>query len=239
MIPSKRVAILQSSYIPWKGFFDIIHDVDLFVFYDDVQFTSRDWRSRNRIVTPNGLLWLTVPAGSDVKRLIKEVELKDDAWQKKHWASIRHAYGKAPFFKIYAPVFEELYLGQRWTSLSAMNQHFITTIARDVLGIQTEFRDSTDYQAEGSKLSRLIDLATKAGATTYISGPAARAYIEPGAFERAGIELVYKDYTGYPEYPQQGNEFEHGVSVVDLIFNTGEAAAEYIWGWRSHAVRAG
>src|SRR5690606_35612836 len=111
--------------------------------------------------TPNGPLWLTVPTGSDIKRLINEVELKNDVWQKKHWASIRHAYGKAPFFKKYAPIFEELYLGQRWTSLSALNQQFTTTIAREVLGIQTEFRDSAEYRAEGSKLERLVDLAIK------------------------------------------------------------------------------
>lgn len=234
MTKIKRVAILQSSYIPWKGYFDIINDVDTFVFYDDVQFTRQDWRSRNRIIANGSPLWLTVPTGTDIKRLINEVRLSDSSWQRKHWSTIRHAYTKTPYFRDLAPAVEELYLGRQWTSLSEMNQHFTRFIAEEMLGIETEFLDSAAFGAESSKLDRLLDLLKKVGATHYLSGPAARSYIQPERFAEAGISLEYKDYSGYPEYRQACTSFEHAVSVLDLIFNTGPAAPEFIWGWREH-----
>lgn len=233
MNPQKRVAILQSSYLPWKGYFDIIHDVDMFIFFDDVQFTHRDWRSRNKVVANGKPLWLTVPTGNDVKRLINEVHLPDPGWQRKHWSTIRHAYAKSPNFRDHAEAFEHIYLGKNWTSLSEMNQFVTRMIASDILGIRTEFRDSIEFNATGSKQDRLIDLLIKADATHYLSGPAARTYIDPARFEEAGIQLEYKDYTGYPEYKQSSETFEHAVSVLDLLFNTGPAAPDYIWGWRS------
>jgi hypothetical protein len=233
MSSPKRVAVLQSSYIPWKGYFDIIHDVDTFIFYDDVQFTYQDWRSRNRVIANGTPVWLTVPTGGDIKRLINEVRLPNPSWQRKHWSTIRHAYTKSPSFRDYAAVFEDLYLAREWTSLSEMNQHVTKTIAKDILGITTEFRDSLEFEANGTKLDRLIDLLVKAGATHYLSGPAARSYIDPIRFEKAGIELEYKDYFGYPEYRQYSETFEHAVSVLDLLFNTGSRADQYIWGWRN------
>src|SRR5690554_1008780 len=117
-----RVAIVQSSYIPWKGYFDIAHGVDEFVFLDTVQFTTRDWRSRNRIKTANGLLWLTVPVGSRRSRRICDVAIGDASWQGKHWKTIVHSYGKTPGFRIYRDFFEHLYIGKKWTNLSQMNQ---------------------------------------------------------------------------------------------------------------------
>lgn len=232
MNPVKRVAVLQSSYIPWKGYFDIIHDVDTFIFYDDVQFTYQDWRSRNRIISNGNPLWLTVPTGGDIKRLINEVNLPNAAWQRKHWSTLRHAYTKSPFFKQYSDLVEQLYLGTEWRSLSEMNQHFTRVLAQEVLGIDVEFRSSSEFSLQGSKLDRLIDLVRQSGATHYLSGPAAKAYIDPNAFEQIGVALEYKDYSGYPVHRQQGETFEHAVSVLDLIFNTGDSAAEYIWGWR-------
>jgi len=229
---SHRVAILQSSYIPWKGFFDIVHDVDEFVFLDNVQFTTRDWRSRNRIKTPNGLLWLSVPVGSDRNRRICDVAIEDPAWQEKHWKTILHNYSKAPHFATYRSFFEDLYLGRHWDSLSAMNQEMTRRIAAEIFGLNTRFSDSRDYQPTGAKLELILDIVLKTGATTYISGPAAHDYIEPGRFDEAGVDLEYKNYQGYPEYPQLHPPFEHAVSVLDLIFNTGDAAWRYVWGWR-------
>lgn len=231
MTTENRVAVLQSSYIPWKGFFDIIHDVDTFVFYDDVQYTRQDWRSRNRIMSNGSPVWLSIPAGSDIKRLINEVTLTDHSWQKKHWSTIRQAYAKRPFFKDYAAQFEAIYLERNWKSLSEFNQHMTRVIA-DMLGIKVQFVDAAALEASGTKTARLVDVCTKLGATYYLSGPAARAYIEPELFEQAGIELAYKDYSGYPQYPQASDTFEHAVSVLDLLFNTGSAAPEHIWGWR-------
>jgi hypothetical protein len=227
-----RVAAIQSSYIPWKGYFDIIHDVDLFIFYDDVQYTSRDWRTRNRIKTAAGPAWLTIPAGADRNRLVCDVALEDDRWPEKHWRTLRHAYSRAPFFKRYEEFFRSIYLGSRWESLPAFNQTMTRAIARDLLGIGTTFRDSREYRSEGKKLDKMLDLLGKVSATSYVTGPSAASYIEPERFARAGIDLVYKDYSGYPEYPQLHPPFEHGVSVLDLLFHVGPEAPHYIWGWR-------
>lgn len=229
----KRVAVIQSNYIPWKGYFDVIHDVDLFIFYDDVQFTKNDWRNRNRIKTANGVAWLTIPVGARLDRLICDVELSDPTWQQKHWRSISQAYARAPHFRRYSGFFESVYLGRRWSRLSDLNAFVVTSIAREFLGIRTEFRDSREFGAQGSRLDRLIDLLGKAGAQAYVSGPAARDYIEDSAFAAAGIELIWKSYDGYPEYPQLHPPFEHAVSIIDLLFNVGPEAPDYIWGWRN------
>lgn len=228
----KTVVILQSNYIPWKGYFDLIHDADLFIFYDDVQYTIRDWRNRNKIKTPHGAKWITVPAGDDRKRLICEVEIRDPAWAFHHWQMIQQNYSKCPYFSYYKPFFEEVYIKRHWNNLSELNQYIIRSIAHDMLSIDTEFRDSREFNATGSKTDRLLDLLIKVGATRYVSGPAAKDYIDLARFAEAGIELVWKNYSGYPEYPQRFPPFEHGVSIIDLLFNTGPEAPWYIWGWR-------
>ncbi len=227
-----RVAVLQSNYIPWKGYFDIIHDVDLFVFYDDNQYTTRDWRNRNRIKTAGGPQWLTIPVGDDKTRLIHDVSVTNPAWQAKHYESLRQNYSKSPHFGLYRPWLEHVYLEQEWSNLSALNHATIQHVAREFLGIRTTFADSRTYAAQGHKLDKLVDLVVKTGATTYLSGPAAKDYIEPERFEQVRIGLEWKDYSGYPVYPQRFPPFEHGVSILDLLFNTGTDAPWYIWGWR-------
>lgn len=226
------VVILQSNYIPWKGYFDLIHDADVFVFYDDVQFTVRDWRTRNKIKTAQGPQWLSVPAGSDRNRLICKVQLTDSSWQTKHWKTIEQNYRKCPYFEHYQPIFEALYLGREWKNLAELNQTFIRRIATDLLGITTQFRDAREFHAQGQKQERLLDILGKLGATRYVSGPAAKDYIDPQRFADAGVELIWKDYSGYPAYPQRFPPFEHGVSILDLLFNVGPHATWYIWGWR-------
>lgn len=237
MIPSsrqsRRVAILQSNYIPWKGYFDVIHDVDLFIFYDDNQYTPRDWRNRNKVKTPQGTLWLSVPVGAERTRLICDVRIPDPSWQAKHWTVIQQNYAKCPHFRRYQSYFEHVYLGTTWETLSELNQATIRHVASEFLGIRAEYADSRTYAGEGQKLDKLVDVARKAGATTYLSGPAAKDYIVPERFADLGIELVWKDYAGYPEYPQRFPPFEHGVSILDLLFNAGPDAPWYIWGWRT------
>ncbi len=119
----KKVAIIQSNYIPWKGYFDIINSVDVFILYDDMQYTRRDWRNRNKIITPKGLQWLTIPVAVKGKyyQKINEVEISDSSWAKKHWGSIVHNYHNAPYFKDYKNLFSSLYLGMDETSLSKVN----------------------------------------------------------------------------------------------------------------------
>lgn len=228
----KRVVVLQSNYIPWKGYFDLLNDADEFIFYDDVQYTKNDWRNRNKIMTANGPRWLTIPTGIDAHRLVCEVTLNDPSWQARHWDTIRQNYMRAPHFKFYRPFFEEIYRGREWATLSELNQHLIRTISRELLGVQTAFGDSRQYQLGGQRLERLLDLVSQSGATQYISGPAAKSYIDEAEFARIGVELIWKDYSGYPEYAQGPLPFEHGVSILDVLFNVGPAAGDVIWGWR-------
>lgn len=227
-----KVAVLQSNYVPWKGYFDIIHDVDLFVFYDDNQYTKNDWRNRNKLKGPGGAQWLTIPVGDGLDRLICEVTLPSNGWQAKHWRTIEQLYAKSPFFRHYRPLFEPVFLGQTWTHLSDLNQHLIRLIASE-LGISIRFADSRSFDLQGSKQDRLLDLLAKVGATSYLSGPAAKDYIDESRFAASGIELQWKSYSGYPEYPQRHPPFDHAVSVLDLLFTCGPEAPRYIWGWRS------
>lgn len=228
-----RVAVDQPDYLPWKGYFDLIHDVDLFVFYNDVQYTSRDWRSRNKIITGDGEKWLTVPVGTKRSRLICDVKIEDRNWQKKHLETIRFAYARTPFYRKYIPFFEEVYLGRSWEYLFELDRYLTEQISREFLGIQTQFADSRDYPKAGAGHAKLLSLLDSLGEVdVYESGPAARAYILPEDYKAKGIGLAWKNYEGYPAYPQRSEIFTHHVSVIDLLFNTGGDAPYYIWGWR-------
>lgn len=232
----KRVAINQSNYLPWKGYFDLIHDVDLFVFYDDVQYTTRDWRNRNLVKTPQGTKWLTVPVGADRNRLIREVGMPDHSWQAAHWETLSRLYGKAPHFGRYEAFFKDVYLGRRWRRLSELNQFLIERIARDFLGIATRFEDSAHLELVSRKQDRILDVLDAVGAEYYVSGPSAKAYLDPERFAAAGIGLAWKDYSGYPEYAQFFPPFDHAVTVLDLLFHVGADAPAFIWGWRDGSI---
>ena len=227
---AKTVAVIQSSYLPWKGYFDIIHDADVFVFYDDVKYTKNDWRNRNRVKMNDQVVWLTIPIGKDaVHQRICDVTIQPGDWQEKHWRTIRQCYGKCEFFHEYAPVFEQIFCRRQWTSLSELNQALIRQIC-EWLKIDSQLVDSREFPREGSKQDALIALLKKVDATDYVSGPAAGDYIDPMVFEREGIELTFKDYGNYPEYPQGEGGFEHGVSVIDLLFRFGADCPRFIWG---------
>lgn len=230
----KRVAVLQSNYIPWKGYFDIIHDVDEFIFYDEVQFTKNDWRNRNQIITPQGKVWLSVPVGSDEKRVILDVEIKDHTWQKKHYKTLEMAYHKAPFWDVYKNFLQDVYLEKQWNYLYELNRFLTIHIAHDFLHIFTRFSDSRDYTTYGTKHEKLLSLVRAAEADVYVSGPAAKNYIVEEDYKKNGIDLIWKDYTGYPEYSQMSETFTHQVSILDLLFNVGEDTSDYIWGWRGN-----
>jgi WbqC-like protein family len=225
----KKVAILQSNYIPWKGYFDIINSVDEFIFLDEVQFTRRDWRNRNLIKTANGLLWLTIPVNvkNNFTIPINEVVVSDQQWRRKHWASIQNNYSKAPFFKTYKEPIERLFLDEKESYLSKINFSFIEVI-NDLLGIKTRLSWSTDHPHLEGKNERLISLCEAAGATEYLSGPAAKEYIQEEMFLTKGITVRWMEYSGYQEYPQFHPPFEHGVSILDLLFHTGNDAKEYM-----------
>jgi hypothetical protein len=226
----KRVAIVQSSYIPWKGYFDLIRAVDEFILLDDVQFTRRDWRSRNQIKTAQGLTWLTVPVKSKGLYLqqIQDTCISDPQWADRHWATLRASYTRAPFFRQCAATLEPVYAALRGEErLSAVN-HRLILAACDLLGITTPITWSADYGAPSGRNERLVDLCSKAGATDYLSGPNARGYLDETMFASRGIAVQFADYTGYPEYAQPFPPFEHHVSVLDLLFCTGPDAPRYM-----------
>jgi hypothetical protein len=224
----KKVVVLQSNYLPWKGYFDLIGRSDLFIFYDDVQFTKNDWRNRNKIKTPRGAEWISIPCGPDLKRLIREVTITRHDWQKDHWNRIKINYLGTPYFNLYKDFFEDFYLNRIWTSLSELNQYLIVHIAGQFLKLENAFADSASFHPEGTRLNRLVDVLKKAGATEYISGPAAKSYIAEEIFEKENIKLRWMDYGHYREYRQQYPPFVHEVSIIDLLFNEGPDAMHYI-----------
>ena len=221
----KKVVIVQSSYIPWKGYFDLIHAADELILFDDVQYTRRDWRNRNLIKTGNGLVWLTIPVKTAGNYLapIKDIEVDGAKWREKHWRTIVASYARAPHFKDQAATFEALYLAAIETRLSLVNRTFLEAVG-GLLGIRTKVSWSMDYEVVEGKTERIVSLCRQAGARTYLSGPSARGYLDPAQFEAAGLELVFFDYAGYPEYPQLHPPFVHEVSILDLLFNEGPRA---------------
>lgn len=225
----KKVAILQSNYIPWKGYFDLINLVDEFILFDDMQYTRRDWRNRNKIKTPNGLMWLTIPVEVKGKyhQAINETKISDKNWAKNHWNTIKQFYSKASYFKEYKTFFEEFYLTTQEEYLSKVNYELIKTI-NDILGIKTKISWSNDYSLVDGKTERLLDLVQQAKGTEYISGPAAKDYIVEDLFIQSNIRLTWMDYSGYQVYSQLYPPFEHGVSIIDLIFNEGPNAKMFL-----------
>jgi hypothetical protein len=224
-VTGKSVAIVQSCYIPWKGYFDLISQVDEFILYDDRQFTRRDWRNRNRVKTGQGTQWLTIPVKVKGKyhQRIDETETEGSRWREQHLRTLTHAYAGAPYLSTYLPLLEELYLGSDETRLSLVNRRFLEALCAE-LRIETPLTWSTEYSVEGDRSTRLVNLCLAAGATRYLSGPRARAYLDESSFAAAGIEVRYADYSGYPEYPQVHPPFEHEVSVLDLLLCTGPDA---------------
>jgi hypothetical protein len=227
--PEKKVAVVQSNYIPWKGYFDLINLVDEFILYDDMQYTRRDWRNRNIIKTPRGPIWLTIPVEVKGKyfQKIKDTTISDPNWGKTHWTTIVHNYSKAKYFAMHREVFENLYLSSEERFLSRVNYLFLTAIC-EILDIKTKISWSMDYNPGSGKTERLVDLSKQASATEYVSGPRAKDYLQEELFTNEGISLRYIDYSSYPEYKQLSSPFEHQVSIIDLIFNEGPEATKYM-----------
>lgn len=207
----------------------MIAAVDEFILYDDMQYTRRDWRNRNQIKTPQGVQWLTIPVKVKGKyfQTIRETEIEGAQWAKYHWKALSQNYRRAPCFNEIAVWLEPLYLAELPTRLSQLNRCFIEAIC-DYLGIKTTISNSWDYPLSEGKSERLSDLCALVGGSEYISGPAARGYIEEVAFTERDIKLTWFDYAGYPDYPQLWGDFTHGVSIIDLLFNCGKNAHRYM-----------
>lgn len=224
----KKVAILQSNYIPWKGYFDMIAAVDEFILYDDMQYTRRDWRNRNQIKTPQGAQWLSLPVKVKGKfeQKIRDTELESVGAQKAHWRTIVQNYKRAPHFKEVSEFFAP-YFDVEHTHLSTLNRSLIEAVCA-YLGITTKISNCWDYQIIDGKTERLASLCEQAGGTEYISGPAAKDYVVPEVFSEKGIQLTWFSYAGYQPYPQLWGEFTHAVSILDLLFNCGKESPQYM-----------
>lgn len=224
----KTIAILQSNYIPWKGYFDLIRSVDTFVIYDEVQYTKNDWRNRNQIKTANGPAWITIPVRQlSLSQRIYETEVSLPNWNVKHWNTLKTNYAKAKYFGTYAPLFENIYKNISTPLLSEINLTFIKAL-NEILNIKTEIIDSRELHLEGDRNERLLDAIKKLNGTRYISGPSARSYLDEALFQKENITVDWISYSGYPEYEQLFPPFVHAVSVLDLIFNAGPDAHLYL-----------
>lgn len=225
--------ILQPSYIPWRGYFHQIEKADLFVFYDDVQYDRSGWRNRNRIKTPQGARWLSIPVHHRGSRknapAIREIQICwDQPWSAKHLKSLQQAYGRAPHFERYAPILiAEFKRCPKY--LADLTIDLTIALAREMGITHTQFSRASDLDARGEKTDRVLSILEKVGATHYISGPSARDYLEEEKLAAAGITLEYMVYE-YPEYPQLYPPFDPQVTILDLLFMTGTEAGKYIWG---------
>lgn len=229
---SKSVAILQSNYIPWKGYFDLINRVDEFILYDDMQYTRRDWRNRNKIKTVNGCKWLSLSVEVKGKyyQKINQTQVVEKDWANKHWKKISNAYDNAPFFSQYASMVREWYQqASRLNLLSEINRLFITNIC-GFLDITSKISCSSEHHLVGGKTERLMQLCLDVGGNTYVSGPAAKDYLDLSVFKRQEIKVQWMDYSSYKPYPQLFGEFEHGVTILDVIFNCGISSREHVLG---------
>ncbi len=226
-----KCVILQPSYLPWRGYFDLLRRADVFVFYDDVQYDKHGWRNRNRFKTSAGTKWLTIPVHSagnvETGLPINEVRT-GGGWARKHLATIQQSYRKAPCYAEHAALVESFFADPP----ELLAELTISTTERlaAALGITgTRFVRSSQLGIGGHRTDRLLAILQHLGATHYISGPSARAYLDDAAFAAAGITLEYMTYA-YPEYEQLYPPYDPQVSVLDLMFMKGQDAGRYIWG---------
>ena len=228
-----KLAIIQPSYIPWRGYFHQIQKADVFMFYDDVQYDKHGWRNRNRVKSANGTTWLTIPVaarGNVVESTpINEIRCASSQWCRKHWATLRQSYGRAPHFERYAPLLEAFY-GQREERLAELTIGLTRQLASALRIERTRFVRSSEIDGiEGSGTDRLIALLRAVGADHFISGPSARDYMDEPKLAAAGVTLEYMVYD-YPEYEQLYPPYDPQVSILDLLFMQGPDAGERIWG---------
>ncbi len=218
---------MQSNYIPWRGYFDLIASVDEFILYDDVQYTKNDWRNRNRIKTPKGVEWISIPVSGGLDRRICDVEATDRRWPVKHWKTLEANYRKAPGFSYVEQNIAHLYLENNSRNLSDINRSFIEAACK-MLCIDTKISDVRDYDISGDRNERLVDLCSQIAGEVYVSGPAAKDYLETHKFKQKSIEVEWFEYPAYPEYQQLWGDFRHDVSILDLLFNAGEKSGNYM-----------
>lgn len=221
-----RVGVIQSSYVPWRGYFDFIRSVDVFVLYDDVQYSSGSWRNRNQVKTADGMKWLSVPVKKKLGLAIDQTPIEHaHPWLEQNRGLLTASLRRSPHFSDAMSLWESG-VSEPCTTISELNIRLIEGIC-EYLGIGTSLELSRRYNLTGVKTERLIQLLTQMGATTYVSGPSAKEYLEHDRFRECGIRLEYKSYD-YRPYPQLFGPFQGAVSVLDLIANVGREAPRYL-----------
>jgi len=223
-----NVAISQSNYIPWAGYFGLISKCDAFVFLDNVQYTSRDWRSRNRIKTAKGLKWLSIPVGASTSRRICDVKLPDNDWKKSHMSSIIASYRDAINFQAGINLIETIYGAFELKTLSDFNQACTKYIANEILGLHCTFLDSREITHAGIGSDRVLSICKSLSATKYVSGPSATSYLKVDEFSFNDIEVAFVDYSKMSSYEQLHGNFIPNVSIVDMVFNVASGYSKLI-----------
>ena len=201
--------------------------------YDDVKYDKDGWRNRNKIKVPGGTRWLTIPVKNKGIQSgampINRVEIAaDDRWRAKHLQTFRQLYRQAPYWARYEPLLADLY-ADRSQLLADLTVATTLRLARELGIANTKFLRSSNFDVEGSKTTRLVNLLRAIGASHYISGPSARSYLDQSQLQAADISLEYMEYN-YPEYPQLHPPFDPHVPVLDLLFMVGPDAGKFIWG---------
>lgn len=228
-----KVVITQSNYIPWKGYFDMIVNSDLLILLDDVQYTRRDWRNRNKIKTPSGSTWLTIPVETKGKygsQRICETKISNNIWTNDHLNLISNSYKNAPKFKEVIDFLSDLYKkAQELAFLSEVNLLFISEIC-NYLGIKTKIKKSTDYYnleelSNFEASERLLNLCNKVNCDTYITGPAAKNYMNVEIFKP--IQIKWANYNNYRQYDQLYGDFTHEVSIIDMLMMLGKNSPDF------------
>lgn len=226
-----RLAVLQSNYIPWKGYFDLMAAADLFIVYDSVQYTKNDWRNRNILLSKSGPVWLTIPVNTAgrLEQSINDATIGDDRWARKHWQTVSQLLARRPHFHHFEPDWAKWFvdLGEM-THLHDVNVYLLHKIAEQ-LNIATQLADDTQFDlVPDSPTGKLVQLCEMAGASRYLTGPAGLNYLELDLFSAKGIGVDVIDYGHYPTYAQTSDEFRHGVSVLDLLANAGASAERHL-----------
>ncbi|MBY5331618.1 WbqC family protein [Rhizobium leguminosarum] len=216
----KRVAIIQSSYLPWRGFFDLISRCDEYVIYDQVAYSKGHWHNRNKIKTATGTRWITIPVMTSDRfgQPIEDVEIKGD-WAQSHFAQIRQAYKTAPAAKVFLPVIESLYKQfEKLQLLTEVNELFLRHVV-EMLKLDVVITRDRIYSPRGARSERVLATCLAAGATHYLSGPSAKVYLDEAMFRDAGVTVEWMSYGPYPEYTQLHGPFDGQVSIIDPILN--------------------
>lgn len=218
----------QPVYLPWLGLFHKIALADKFISFNQVQYQPKDWNNRNKVITPNGPNWLSVPVHRKgyLEKKIIDLKINNDLpWGRKHWSTLLHNYGKTPYFKTYADYFEDVYQ-REWKTLVELNESMLQWFL-DILGIKVPVLSAKNFDFQGEKSALVLNMCLDMKADIYIFGAQGKDYADVSAFKNASVEPYFQDYI-HPTYDQQQSDFISHLAIVDLLFNCGPNSLEIL-----------